>query len=627
VARSNETASVTELFGDGQVLSAAGADVGRARERRRQRRLLRLALLLLPFAVWFWWRALTGQPFNPMAGMDLWFLVYFIPGFLLTGVMVFAVLGPQLTQGRSPHVLYRPEQIDVTFDDVKGLGPVRDEVIRSLNLFLAHATFTDRLGGSPRRGILFEGRPGTGKTHMAKAMAKQAGVPFLYVSATNFQSMWYGMTGRKIRSYFKALRKAARAEGGAIGFIEEIDAIGGTRGGMEGMTVAQATTGGGRLVDRMAVQGAGAVVNELLVQMQSFDEPPLGQRVLGRLTQWLNGYLPAHAQLHQPKPPHTNILLIAATNRAETLDPALVRPGRFDRTLTFDLPSRPGRRDLIDHFLATKAHHEELAGDARRDELARITFGYTPVMIEHLFDEALIHALRDGRDGMRWTDVLEAKLSEEIGLAQPVAYTDLERELIATHEAGHAVVAWLAGVDRKLEVLSIVKRKESLGLLAHNDSEERWTRTRTELEAFMRIAFGGMAAEELFFGESTTGPGGDLAAATAIAAEMVGTLGMAGSLVSYTAVQEGLAERNMVARVLADGGAKQEVERLLGQAKDDALATLATNRHLVEALRDALLDRDELVGDEITGVLAGAAAAEPGQAWLGTRLLANRPDR
>jgi cell division protease FtsH len=126
------------------------------------------------------------------------------------------MLLPLVGQGRSPHLPYRPEQLDVGLDDVKGLGTVRDEVVKTLNLYLGYATFKDRLGGNPRRGILFEAKPGTGKIHMAKAMARHAGVPFLFVSATSFQSMWYGMTARKIRAYFKALRKVARQEGGAV---------------------------------------------------------------------------------------------------------------------------------------------------------------------------------------------------------------------------------------------------------------------------------------------------------------------------------------------------------------------------------------------------------------------------
>jgi cell division protease FtsH len=563
-----------------------------------------------------WWRVLSGGSLNPLDGLSLGpEAMLWLPAVLLILVIGVVMLLPMVGQGRSPHLLYRPEQIDVGLDDVKGLGPLRDEVVKTLNLFLGYATFRDRLGGNPRRGILFEGKPGTGKTHMAKAMARHAGVPFLFVSATSFQSMWYGMTARKIRAYFKALRKVARQEGGAIGFIEEIDAIGGRRGGLEG--------GGEGPVS----SGTGGTVNELLVQLQSFDTPPFGERTAGRLIEWVNGWLPAHAQLSKRPPRYNNILVIAATNRADGLDPALLRPGRFDRRLYFDLPNAVGRRELIDYFLAGKSHDRELDDDTMRAELAHLTFGYTPVMIEHLLDESLIWALRAGRDGMRWVDISQAKLSEEIGLKQPVAYTPLEKEMVATHEAGHAVAAYLSGVGRRLEVLSIVKRKDALGLLAHNDTEERWTRTRTELLAFLRIACAGMAAEELWFGESTTGPGGDLVSATGIAAQMVGALGMADSLVSFVAMEEGLNQRNVVAKVLSDPDGRARTDRLLKEAKMAVKEQLDLHRPLVEALRDALLDREELIGDEILEVLrqAEAVLAGPVPVRNAPSLLANRP--
>jgi cell division protease FtsH len=603
------------VLGGGSVLRAADVDVGRARERRRQRRLGRLALVLSVTTIAAWWRVLTGGSLNPLDGVSLSpEAMLWLPAVLIVLLIAVVMLLPMAGQGRSPHLTYRPEQIDVGLYDVKGLGPLRDEVVKTLNLFLGYATFKDRLGGNPRRGILFEGKPGTGKTHMAKAMARHAGVPFLFVSATSFQSMWYGMTARKIRAYFKALRKAARQEGGAIGFIEEIDAIGGRRGGLDGG-------------DGPVSSGTGGVVNELLVQLQSFDTPPLAERVAGRLIDWVNGWLPAGVQLAKRPLRYNNILVIAATNRAEVLDPALLRPGRFDRRLYFDLPDAAGRRELIDYFLAIKAHHPELNDEATRRELARITFGYSPVMIEHLLDEALIWALRSGRDTMRWVDVNQAKLSEEIGLRQPVAYTPLEKEMVATHEAGHAVAAYLSGVDRRLEVLSIVKRKDALGLLAHNDAEERWTRTRTELQAFLRIACAGMAAEELWFGESTTGPGADLVSATGIAAQMVGALGMAESLVSYMAMEEGLNERNVVAKVLSDPDGRARTDRLLKEAKLVVKEQLDLHRPLVEALRDALLEREELIGDEILEVLAQAEAAQRGPvpARAAPSLLAKRP--
>jgi cell division protease FtsH len=605
--------SASAMLGGGSVLRAADVDVGQARERRRQRRLVRLAVVLWVAALAIWWRVLTGGSLNPLDGLRLGSdAMLWLPMVLIVLIAVVMLL-PMLGQGRSPHLTFRPEQIDVGLDDVKGLGPLRDEVTKTLNLFLGYATFKDRLGGNPRRGILFEGKPGTGKTHMAKAMARHAGVPFLFVSATSFQSMWYGMTARKIRAFFKALRKAARQEGGAIGFIEEIDAIGGRRGGLE--------SGG----DGPVSSGTGGVVNELLVQLQSFDTPPLGERLAGRLVDWVNGWLPVTAQFAKRPPRYNNILVIAATNRGDNLDPALLRPGRFDRRLHFDLPNAVGRRELIDYFLATKAHHPELDGDAMRAELAHITFGYTPVMIEHLLDESLIWALRAGRDGMRWNDISQAKLSEEIGLKQPVAYTPLEKEMVATHEAGHAVAAYLSGVGRRLEVLSIVKRKDALGLLAHNDTEERWTRTRTELLAFLRIACAGMAAEELWFGESTTGPGGDLVGATGIAAQMVGALGMTDSLVSFMAMEEGLNERNVVAKVLSDPDGRARTDRLLKEAKLAVKEQLDLHRPLVEALRDALLEREELIGSEILEVLAEAGLAAPLPARGGPSLLASRP--
>ena len=623
--------SVNTVLGGDVVLRAADIDVGQARERRRQRRLARLAVLLWVLCGFAWYRVLTGRSVNPLAGLSLGpEAVVWLPLLLLVLLLAVVTILPMAGQGRSPHLLYRPEQLDVTLDDVKGLDAVRDEVVKTLNLFLGYATFRDQLGGNPRRGILFEGLPGTGKTHMAKAMARHAGVPFLFVSATSFQSMWYGMTARKIRSFFRTLRKVAREEGGAIGFIEEIDAIGTARGGVDGAAATPATRSthsGGRRVEPSVAAGTGGVVNELLVQLQSFDVPGWGERAWGRVIDWLNGYLPLDHQLHKPPPRYNNILVIAATNRAEALDPALLRPGRFDRKLYFDLPNKDGRRELIDYFLARKAHHPELDEPLRREELAHLTFGYTPVMIEHLLDEALVWGLRSGRDAMRWTDVSQAKLSEEIGLKQPVTYTPLEKEMVATHEAGHAVAAYLSGVGRRLEVLSIIKRKDALGLLAHNDTEERWTRTRSELEAFLRIACAGMAAEELWFGESTTGPGGDLVGATSIAAQMVGALGMANSLVSYVAMEEGLNERNVVARVLSDREGREKVDRILREAKAAAKEQLATNRPLVEALRDALIEREELIGDEIVEVLrlAEAATGVPKLSGRLGGLLPNRP--
>jgi ATP-dependent Zn protease len=199
-------------------------------------------------------------------------------------------------------------------------------------------------------------------------------------------------------------------------------------------------------------------------------------------------------------------------------------------------------------------------------------------------------------------------MTEEIGLKNPVEYTENERRTIATHEAGHATVAYLVGVGRKLEVLSIIKRRDALGLLAHSDIEERFTKTRSEIVSLIQIAMGGMVAEELFFGEAGTGPAGDLQAATQAAAQMVGSLGMAGSLISYDAMQLQGAQ-NVVAKVLSSEETRESVDRILNDAKKQVRTMLDEHRHVVEALRDALVDRDELIGDEIVTVIESAIDA------------------
>ena len=272
-----------ELAALGSVSVLRDADVVTSREKARQARLSRLLVVLVVIGVPVIGRTAAGvvrylqgnyaaaaADFHwPHPGIPSSFLPY-LPGLLLIVLLGAVMAGPLLMAGRSPHVLYRPEEVGVTLADVVGAGPVVEEVVKTLNLFLAHRTFEEGMGGTPRRAVLFEGPPGTGKTYIAKAMAAEAGVPFLFVSSSAFQSMYYGQTNRKIRSYFRALRNYARREGGAIGFIEEIDAIGATRGGM----------------GRAGREGIAGVVNELLIQLQSFDVPPFGHAPPMRLSMW-----------------------------------------------------------------------------------------------------------------------------------------------------------------------------------------------------------------------------------------------------------------------------------------------------------------------------------------------------
>jgi len=415
-------------------------DISIARRKARARRARHIILLIFVLALPFLFRdglglgeLIAGHPAAAHSTLSWPFSVHlppktvdYIPSIVLIAALIAILALPLIGAGRSPHILFRPEDIVIGFDDVVGAGSVVDEVRRTLELFRYHRRFAESMGGTARRAILFEGPPGTGKTYLAKAIAAEAGVPFLFVSSSAFQSMFYGQTNRKVRSYFKALRTYARREGGAIGFIEEIDAIGASRAGMR--------SGGGG-------EGVAGVVNELLIQLQSFDQPSFGERLAVAFVDAANRYLPRAVRLRRPVHEAPNVLVVGATNRASDLDPALLRPGRFDRTITVDLPGRPGRREIIDYYLARKAHDLELDDEIVRDDLAGATAGYSPVMIEHLFDEALMYAVRRGAPALSSQDLAEARLSTELGLTQLVVYSDEERRRIATHEAGHATVA------------------------------------------------------------------------------------------------------------------------------------------------------------------------------------------
>ncbi len=598
------------MLGSAEVLRGSVGDVAEEREAHRQRRVFEILVVLVVVAIFLYWRLFTGnyiQPGWPHFSIPEELRQY-IPSMilvLLLGVMLILPLahGGQVARtrstgrarSRSPLTTSSDSASSRTKSSVRSTCSSRSR--RSAIAWVAH-----RGGRSSSKVHPVPARRTWRRRWRAKPASRSCSC-----RPSAFQSMYYGQTNRKIRSFFRSLRKIARREGGAIGFIEEIDAIAGSR---SGVSRSMADGDSGRGVSRSdSREGISGVVNELLVQMQSFDESTMGGRIRGWFIDRLNRFMPAAHQLRKRRPSGANILVIGATNRAADLDPALLRPGRFDRAVYFGLPGRGGRREIIDYYMKKKAHVPELDKDERRDTLAAMTFGYSPVMIEHLFDEALVWCLRDGREAMEWPDIQQAKLTEEIGLAQPVEYTIEEKATIATHEAGHAVIAYLVGFGLKLEVLSIIKRKDALGLLAHSETEERYTRTRSELIAAIQINFGGMTAEELFFGESGTGPSSDLVNATTLAAQMVGSFGMAGTLLSFEAVQ-GPFNAGIVAKVLADDEARRSVERILEQAKADVRNLLDSHRHLVIALREQLLEHEELVGDEILEVLQHAEAEQ-----------------
>ncbi|MEM1333112.1 MAG: AAA family ATPase, partial [Actinomycetota bacterium] len=492
------------------------------------------------------------------------------------------ILIPFLTTGRSPHTVLRAEDSSVRLDDVVGADQTKREAIDTMNLFLASETFENEMGGNPRRGVLFEGPPGTGKTYLAKAMAAEAGVPFLFVSASEFQSMYYGQTNKKIRTFFKQLRKAAREEGGAIGYIEEFDAIGGARSGMN--------TGSMR-------EGIVGVVNELLVQMQSFDLPTGTDRMKGRLVDWLNKYLPPHRRLTRPRSPMANILIVAATNRAADLDPALLRPGRFDRVIGFNLPPKSDRLEIASYYLARKAHTDAVDAEL----IADLTAGYTPVRIERLMDEALIIALRQGRTAFSLDDLLSAQLVTEVGVAHEMGYHPDERRRIAIHEAGHALTAVLT--RRDVKVASILRRSSALGLVAHGDAEERFLKTPADAKDLICVALAGRAAEQQEYGEASSGISSDLAYATTIASQLVGQLGNGPGLLSLEAAAMPTAS-NLVAKVLADDQSRTAAEAIMAEGEQRAASMIDAYRDALLRIADLLCENDEVDGERIIEVVA-----------------------
>ena len=501
-------------------------------------------------------------------------------------LLCLVVILPMTLAGRSPHQTFQPDETGVRLVDVVGAGATVGEAIDTLNLFLAHRTFTTEMGGQARRGVLFEGPPGTGKTYLAKAIAHEAGVPFLFVAASAFQSMYFGQTNRKIRSYFKALRRMAGREGGAIGFIDEFDAI--------GLARRSGPSGSGS-------EGFAGVVNELLVQMQSFDTRSRSASMRGAISTAINLFLPAARRIGPPPLNPVNVLLIAATNRASELDPALLRPGRFDRMVHFGMPALKDRRAIAEFYLGRKSHVPGV--DAM--QIAEVTVGYSPAHIERLLDEALICALRSSRSALTWGDVLEAKMVNELGQPGESAMDTDERWRIAIHESGHALVAELVG--RRVTLASILRRADALGLVAHDDGREVHVHTPTDARALMYVALAGMVAEELQFGEASSGVAADLSAATRVVATLVGAIGAGGSRLSLDAAEMPGAG-NLVAKVMGDEASRTSAEMILVEAEQRTRSLVEGNLDVLRKLAMALVAHDELSGDEVRAIIAAAQA-------------------
>jgi cell division protease FtsH len=539
-------------------------------------------------------------------------------------IVQFVALFWYLSRGRT-YIIY-PGEYDTSFEDVRGQKAAVEATSEVVRLFQGFKKFR-KMGGYPPQGILLEGPPGTGKTLLSKAIAGEVNVPFIYASASSFNNMFMGVANLRVARLFSRARKFSQRFGGAVIFMDELDAIG-SRGGVAGMMEPYPfdepfrhglenrlfvkppddSRQGGILgfVDRVFAGGlnaggmGGMLVNELLVQMDGLEQPRGFRRLLRRA-------IPLFIRKHlKRKIPSYNILVIGATNRADALDPALLRPGRFDRRLHVGLPDKEGRKDIAEYYL-DKVRHENVD----LEKLAKATVGYSPARIKNIINEALIFALQNSRDSLNWEDIWSAKLTDEIGLKQPVEYDGQEKVKIATHEAGHAVASWyLEREELQMQVISIVKRESTLGLVSYQEKEERYVRTRSDVMARIKTALAAGAAEKVWFGETTTGVSGDLRQATWAAATMVGFFGMGKELYSFGTIPNELVGGSSTGALLRDEEVRREANRILTEARAEIESLLREKGAIVAGVRDALLEREEIVGEEIEKLFAKLESRE-----------------
>jgi cell division protease FtsH len=476
-----------------------------------------------------------------------------------------------LAFGRSRAKVYAEDDVKVTFADVAGIDEATEE-LREIVDFLRHPQKYTSLGARIPKGVLLLGPPGTGKTLLARAVAGEAHVPFFSLSGSEFVEMFVGVGAARVRDLFTQAEERAPC----IIFIDELDALGKAR-------VASPL---GTHEEREQT------LNQLLAEMDGFD-------------------------------PRKGIIVMSATNRPEVLDPALLRPGRFDRRVVVDRPDVGGREAI----LRLHARAVKLAADVDLKMVAARTTGFSGADLANLVNEATLLAARRSQQEVTLGDFEEAIDRVLAGLKRKRLMSPHERETVAAHEAGHAVVASvLPGVD-PVHKISIVQRGyEALGHTLQLPSEDRYLRTRQELRDQLAVWLGGRAAEELVFQEITTGAQNDLQHATDVAIAMVAQYGMSDAIgpVSFPGANRApfLPVPGMeAAKTMSEETAREidvEVKRLMTEANDRASQILRQHRGALDAVVRLLLDREVVEGDEVRRLIAVAAAASPQRASAGS---------
>ncbi len=487
-------------------------------------------------------------------------LVSWLPFVLLIGVWIFFMRqmqsggGKALSFGKSRARLLTDQQEKVTFDDVAGIDEAKEELGEIVEFLREPKKFT-RLGGRIPKGVLLTGPPGTGKTLLSRAIAGEAGVPFFSISGSDFVEMFVGVGASRVRDLFAQGKKNAPC----IIFIDEIDAVGRHRG---------AGLGGGH-------DEREQTLNQLLVEMDGFES-------------------------------NEGVILIAATNRPDVLDPALLRPGRFDRQVVVYLPDIKGRQGII------KVHTKKtpIGPDVDTLVLAKGTPGFSGADLENMVNEAALIAAKRNKDKIEMNDFEDAKDKVYMGLERKSkVMTEDSKKITAYHEAGHALVARFLPRTDPVNKITIIPRGRALGITWYLPSENDHL-FKDQLESGLAVAFGGRAAEEIIFGRITTGASSDIKQATDIAQKMIRSWGMSNKLcpVSYGNQDEQIFLGREISqhRDYSEDTARkidEEVSNLIETAYNSAKTVLQDNIDVLHKLSDLLLEKETVQGKELDDLI------------------------
>ncbi|HCC53399.1 MAG TPA: cell division protein FtsH [Desulfobulbaceae bacterium] len=497
-------------------------------------------------------------------------LVSWFPMLLLIGVWIFFMRqmqgggGKAMSFGKSRARLLDKDQTKVTFADVAGIEEAKEELSEIIDFLKDPKKFT-RLGGRIPKGVLLAGAPGTGKTLLAKAVAGEAEVPFYSISGSDFVEMFVGVGASRVRDLFIQGKKNAPC----IIFIDEIDAVGRHRG---------AGLGGGH-------DEREQTLNQLLVEMDGFES-------------------------------NEGVIIISATNRPDVLDPALLRPGRFDRQVVVPVPDVKGREKILEVHGQKKA----LSDDIKWEVIARGTPGFSGADLENMVNEAALLAARADADKITMIHMEQAKDKVMMGAERrSMIITEKEKEITAYHEAGHALVAMLLPGTDPIHKVTIIPRGRALGLTMQLPTDEKHTYARSFLQNNLCILLSGRVAEQLIFGEITTGSGNDIERCTQLARKMVCEWGMSEEMgpLSYGKKEEHIFLGREIAqhRDYSESTAVRiddEVKRIVLKANENVHQLLAENIEILKSIAQALLERETLCLDDIETIMGrGNKIASP----------------